>query len=169
MENTKLITLCGMISALAVVIMLVGGILELGTYAAPMIAGLCLIPIGKKYGRKYHLAIWGVVSIVSFLVVPYIEQDLIFLSLFGLYPVIYPTFQKLPKALRIITKLLYFNIITVAVEALVMLVLVPEIMNAAMITLLLLMGNITFLLYDFIIPRAELILDKYLGRFMRKF
>lgn len=169
MENTKLITLCGMISALAVVIMLVGGLLELGTYAAPMIAGLCLIPIGKKYGRKYHLAIWGVVSIVSFLVVPYIEQDLIFLSLFGLYPVIYPTFQKLPKALRIITKLLYFNIITVAVEALVMLVLVPEIMNAAMITLLLLMGNITFLLYDFIIPRAELILDKYLGRFMRNF
>ena len=158
-----------MISALAVVIMLVGGLLELGTYAAPMIAGLCLIPIGKKYGRKYHLAIWGVVSIVSFLVVPYIEQDLIFLSLFGLYPVIYPTFQKLPKALRIITKLLYFNIITVAVEALVMLVLVPEIMNAAMITLLLLMGNITFLLYDFIIPRAELILDKYLGRFMRNF
>ncbi len=169
MKKTKIITLCGMMAALAVVIMILGGILELGMYAAPMLSGLCLITVGKKYGRKYHLAMWGVVSVISFILVPQIEQNLMFLCLFGLYPIIYPCFRKMPKALEIITKLLYFNIVTVSIEALVMLVLVPEMIDTAMTLALLIMGNITFVLYDFVIPRAELIFEKYLGRFLRNF
>ena len=167
MKKTKLITLCGMMSALAVVIMLVGGYLEIGMYAAPMISGLLLMPVGDKYGKKYHFAMWAVVSIISFILVPYVEQNLMFLLLFGLYPAIYSFFGKIPKTLRLFLKFLYFNITFMGIEALVMLVLVPEVMSLGMIAVFLVLGNITFILYDLVLPRAEFIFKKYLGKLMK--
>lgn len=43
---------CTMMTALCVVLMWPGAILELGVYIAPLFAGLCLIPIGLKYGKN---------------------------------------------------------------------------------------------------------------------
>ena len=55
MRNTaKRMALCAMLAALCVVLMVLGAVLELGMYAAPMLAGLLFIPVGQKYGKKYH-------------------------------------------------------------------------------------------------------------------
>ena len=156
-----------MMSALAVVIMLVGGYLEIGMYAFPMISGLLLMPVGDRYGKKYHVAMWAVVSVISFILVPYVEQNLMFLLLFGLYPVIYSFFGKMPKALARVLKFIYFNAVFIGIEALVMLVLVPEVMSLGMIALFLVLGNITFIIYDLVIPRADFLFKKYLGRLMK--
>ena len=42
-ESQK-IALCGVLSALSVVVLLVGNVLQIGTYAAPMLASFLLIP-----------------------------------------------------------------------------------------------------------------------------
>ena len=167
MKKTKLITLCGMMSALAVVIMLVGGYLEVGMYASPMISGLLLMPVGDKYGKKYHFAMWIVVSVISFLILPHVVQNLMFLLLFGLYPILYSFFGKMSKILAFILKFIYFNVTFMGIEALVMLVLVPEVISPGMIVLFLVLGNITFVLYDLVIPRADFIFRKYLGKLMK--
>ena len=90
-----------------------------------------------------------------------------YLTLFGLYPILYPSFAKLPRRLIWPCKLLYFNFVVVAVEALVMLLLVPEIMTPAMALIMLALGNAIFVMYDRLIPRAHLLFRKYLGRFKR--
>ena len=161
MKQSKIIADCGMMTAVSVVIMILGSVLGLGMYASPMIVGLCLIPIGNKYGKKYHILSWVAVSILCFILIANVEQNLMFLCFFGCYPILWPYFQRIPKSIRLVVKLLYFNVLIIALEMLIMLVLVPEIMGKWMLAGLLALGNITFLCYDFIIPRAETVIAKY--------
>lgn len=165
---SKRISVCSMMAAVGVVVMLLGAVLGLGMYVCPVIVGLCLIPIGRDYGTKYQIMLWIVISILSFILVPNPEENLMFAGLFGWYPALWPKLQKLPKLLRLLLKLLLFNVIVIAIEALVMLVLVPEIMGTAMLLVLLVLGNIVFLLYDKLIPRFDIIARRYLKKAFHK-
>lgn len=167
MRQSNKIAYCGMMAALSVVVMILGHILGLGLYISPMIAGLCLLPIGKKYGEKYQWMLWAVVSLLSFLMISEVEQNLMYLTLFGLYPILYPHFERLPRRLKWPCKLLYFNLVAVGVEALVMLLLVPEAIVPWAAVVMLVLGNAIFFMYDFIVPRSELLFRKYLGKFKR--
>ena len=151
----KRMAMCAMMAALCVVLMLLGAVLELGVYAAPLLGGLCFIPVGQVYGKKYHMILFAVSAILCFLFVPNIEQNLVFTGLLGWYPIVHPSLQKLPKWLRLPVKLLLFNAIIVGIEYLVMTVLVPEVMGGVLIWILLALGNITFLAYDFMLPRLK--------------
>ena len=157
MKQTRALALCGVTAALAVAVMAAGGVLGIGTYISPLIAGMCLLPVGSLLGKKYHITLWLAVSALSFLLVPDIEQSLMFLCLFGCYPVLRPLFERLPRIPRLLCKLLFFNAVTIALEALVMLLLV----------LLLVLGNVVFVLYDVLIPRIAYLLNKRLSAFLR--
>ena len=152
-----------MMAALCVVLMVLGAVLELGMYACPLLAGLCFIPIGQKYGRKYHIILFVATALLSFFLVPNIEENLIFAGLFGWYPILRPVLQKLPGVLRWLVKLAVFNGVVVAIEWLVMTVLAPEAMADVMLWVLLALGNVTFIAYDFLIPR----LDALMGRIVK--
>ena len=160
---TKRMAACAMMAALCVVLMVLGAVLELGMYACPLLAGLCFIPIGQKYGRKYHLILFAATALLSFFLVPNIEENLIFAGLFGWYPILRPVLQKLPGVLRWLVKLAVFNAVVVAIEWLVMTVLAPEAMADVMLWVLLALGNVTFIAYDFLIPR----LDALMGRIVK--
>ena len=160
---TKRMAACAMMAALCVVLMVLGAVLELGMYACPLLAGLCFIPIGQKYGRKYHLILFVATALLSFFLVPNIEENLIFAGLFGWYPILRPVLQKLPGVLRWLVKLAVFNGVVVAIEWLVMTVLAPEAMADIMLWVLLALGNVTFIAYDFLIPR----LDTLMGRIVK--
>jgi len=166
-KNSKTIAACGMTAALSVVIMLLGGILELGMYLSPMVCGFCLVPIGQKHGAKYQWLVWGCVSILSFIMVPNAEENLMYAAIFGLYPILYPYFEKLPRGLRWPGKLMYFNLVTLGVEALIIWVLVPEVMTWWMGLILMAMGNVIFVLYDFLLPRTDILMKRYLGKLRR--
>ena len=160
MGQTKRLTICAMMAAVSVVLMLLGAVLQLGTYAAPLLTGMVLIPIGNRYGRKYQVMLWLVISVLCFMLIPAAEQNMMFAGLFGWYPIVYPTLQKLPRLMRLPVKLLLFNGVVIAMEALLLWVIAPEAMELGMVLLLLALGNVTFLLYDYLIPKTELILRR---------
>lgn len=166
-NKAKVVAVCGIMAALSVVILLLGAVLGLGIYLAPMIAGVCLLLIRRAYGVKYHIILWITVSILSLILVPEIEENLMYLCLFGCYPILYPVFQRLPKGLRMIVKLLYFNVVFLAVEALIMMVLVPEAVDEWFFIIFLLLGNVAFVCYDIVLPRVEILLERYLGKLIR--
>lgn len=168
MNKAKAVAVCGMAVALSVVIMLIGGYLGFGTYLSPMLAGMIIFPIGERFGKKYQFGFWAAVSFLSIILVPNIEQNLMFVFIFGLYPIIYPYFQKLPKVPRVVLKLIYFNILTLVLEAVIIKFFAPEAFDMPLIILLMVMGNIIFILYDFIVPRSKYLIDRYLGRFIGK-
>lgn len=160
MEQTKRLAVCAMMAAVSVVLMLLGAVLQLGTYAAPLLTGMLLIPIGNRYGRKYQVMLWIVISLLSFMLIPAAEQNMMFAGLFGWYPIAYPRLQKLSRLLRLPVKLLLFNGVIIAMEAALIWLIAPEAMSIGMALLLLALGNVTFMLYDYLIPKTELILRR---------
>jgi len=165
MVRAKQLAVCSMMTALCVVLMALGMVLELGTYAAPMFASLCLIPVREKYGKRWQVLIWIAAALLCFLLLPVPEQNLMFFGLFGWYPILRPSFQKMPRMLRIPAKFLAMNAAMIAIEALVMLVLVPEVMGTAMLLVFLALMNVLFLCFDFLLDRLHPLfchLTKYL-------
>lgn len=159
-QDARRMAVCAMMTALSVVLMVLGAVLELGMYACPLFAGLCFVPIGQKYGRKYHIMLYVAAAILCFLLVPNIEENLVFAGFFGWYPILRPSLQKLPKVLGWICKVMIFNGIVIAIEWLVMTVLVPEVMGGTVLMLLLVLGNILFVAYDLLVPRAEVLMGR---------
>ena len=161
MKQSKIIATCGMMTAFAVVIMVSGALLGIGMYASPMIAGLSLVPIGEKFGKKYHASVWIAVSLLSFMLIPEIEQNLMFLCVFGSYPILYSYFQRINPKIRIAAKLLYFNVVIVTLEYVIMTLLVPEVFDFGWLIVLLVGANFVFICYDKIIPNTGKIMKKF--------
>lgn len=166
MIQTKKIALGGVSSALALVILLIGGAIGIGAYAAPMLAGLILLPAGRLLGAKMHALLWLAVSLLALLLVPDAETALMFLAPFGCYPIVRPWLCRLPGLLGFGAKLLFFNAVTISLQLLLMLLLVPQALELWLL-LLLLLGNAVFLLYDRVLPIAEQYLVRRLSKLMR--
>ncbi len=165
MTNAKKVALCGMSVAICLVILLVGGWIGVGTYAAPLLAGILLCPAGKELGRKYQCVMWLAAGLLGLFLVTDLEESVLFLGFFGWYPALRPQLARLPKGVRIAVKLLIFNAAVVALEALLLLVLLPDAKTPVLLLLLLLaVGNVVFLLYDRLLPKLELLYERRLRR-----
>ena len=165
-SNTRRLAVCAMTAAVGVVLMLLGSFMGLGMYMAPIFVGWCLIPIGQKYGVRYQTMLWIVIGLLSLLLVSDMEQNLMFVGFFGWYPIIRAKLQKLPRVPRLCLKLLLFNVVIVSLESIVFMFLAPEALEAWLAILLLAVGNLTFLFYDYAFPVFELLAEHYLKRLL---
>ena len=154
-ESQK-IALCGMLGALSVVLLLVGCALQIGTYAAPMLA--------EEYGPRYALTLYVCVSILAVLFVPETELALFYVLVMGYYPVLRVRLNRIKsKVLRWILKFAIFNAATVVVYLLLFALLGPAVLDelladgTAMLVALLAAGNLCFWLCD----RALAALTRY--------
>ena len=99
------VALCGVLGALAVVIMCLGGIIPFATFACPVLCMAMLIPIAKLCGRKFGWVWYCAVALLTALLCPDKEAAALFAFL-GYYPLIKPWMDKRP--LSFLWKLLYF-------------------------------------------------------------
>ena len=82
-KKTFNIALCGLISALGVVIMMITAIIPTTTYAMPAMASLLLTVIVIETDKKWALASYFVVSVLSLLLVPDKESVAFYILFFG--------------------------------------------------------------------------------------
>ena len=155
MMNTRKIAAGAMMAAVCVVIMLLGAVIDLGTYAAALLAGVAAMPYGQKYGRKYQLMVFAASAALCFMLVPNIEQNLMYLGFYGWYPILWPSLQKLPKALGYGLKFVVFNVFFVSIELLVMCLLVPEVMESYLLFIFIVTANVVFFAYDYMLPGLD--------------
>ena len=71
--QSQKIALCGVLAALSVVVLLGGAALQIGTYAAPMLAAFLVVPVLEEYGTKYALLLYATVSLLALILVPETE------------------------------------------------------------------------------------------------
>ena len=143
-ESQK-IALCGVLSALSVVVLLVGNVLQIGTYAAPMLASFLLIPVLEDY-----------VSLLSLFLVPDKELVLFYVLVLGYYPVLRVRLNNIRRGvLRWMAKFGCFNAAVVVMYALLIVVLAPPELvqefaaeGTPMLLALLALGNLSFWLCD---------------------
>lgn len=154
-NNSRRMALCGMMAALAVTIMLLGGVIPLATFCCPALAGLALIPVLIEAGKKWTLMVYAAAAVLSLLLGPDKEAALLFAFL-GYYPALKPTLDGVKNpALRIAAKLGIFNLAAAAMMLMIAFVLnmqaiVAEYaaMGVAGCIAFVILANVTMLLYD---------------------
>lgn len=155
--KSREIALCGMLNALAVVLMNLGSLVPLATFCTPLLAMLVLLPVLEEYGPKMAWAAWFSVSILSLLLVSDRETALVYVF-FGWYPILRPRIAAITsKLLRLGAKLLLCNVLILTLYGLVLRLmgLTSDLVDAAwgMNALLLVLGNVVFLLLDLVLAR----------------
>lgn len=161
-NNTRRIALGGMLAAVALVIMCLGGLIPIATYICPMLCCATAFVVLRFCGKRIAWTWFGTVSILSLLLAPDKEAAVVFLFL-GYYPLIKGSVDT--KRLSVVIKFAYFNIAILAaywvlIEILGLDQIAQENVEFGLwgIALLLVLGNITFFLLD----RLLLIIGKRL-------
>ena len=155
-QKSSSVAMGGVICALCVVVMLSGSIIPAATFCAPALAGALLMAVAVDAGMKQAWTCYGVVALVSLLFVPDKEMALFFVLLFGYYPLLKAYLQRLPgHVMPFCCKLAVFNLAVVAVYSLLLFVfpmpgLVEEFAESQpwMLAVLLVLGNVSFVIYD---------------------
>lgn len=174
-NRSRRMALCGMMVALGVVFMLMGGVIPLATFCSPALAGLVLLPLMTESGKKMALGAYVAISLLTLLLGPDKESALLFLFL-GYYPVLKWTLDRIRvRPLRIAAKLAVFNLAAGAMLLSMSLVFNMQAvmdeyaaMSAAMLAAFVLLANVTLLLYDrVVLVMMVLYLKKLRPRLMR--
>lgn len=155
--KSRQIALCGVLSALAVVVLLLGGAIGIGTFAAPVLAMAVLLPVLEEYGPRAAATAYGAVSILALLLVPDRELALVY-ACFGWYPILRPRIARIPsRLLRLVVRLAVCNAVIAVLYGLLLrlLGLTADLMDASRLLnmVLLVMGNLVFLLLDLVLAR----------------
>lgn len=165
-NSAERMALGGTLAALAVVIMTLGGVIPLATFCCPILACFLLIPVLDACGRKIAWVWYAAVAILSVLLCPDKEAAGVFLFL-GYYPICKPVLDKLPKAFRWVCKAILFNMAVVVMYAVLIFLMGMDAIGAefreagtVMLVVMLLMGNVTFLLVDILLGRLTLIYQR---------
>ena len=151
-NQSGVIALGGMMAALAVVVMCLGGMIPVATFLCPVICMLLERFVLQNCGRRIAWAWYGAVSILSLLLGPDKEAAAVFLFL-GYYPILKPWLDR--RRMSLLLKLALFNgAIVLMYGLLIRLMGMNEIasefdaMGKVMTALTLILGNMTFWLLD---------------------
>ena len=147
----------GMFAALAVVIMSLGGLIPVATFTCPMLCMLLLAFVTKMCGSRIGWAWYGAVAVLSLLFGPDKEAASVFAFL-GFYPIVKPWFDRLRFA--VLPKLIVFNVLILTMYGLLIRLLgMNQIavefaeLGQALTLVMLLLGNVIFLLLDRVLTR----------------
>lgn len=166
-SESRRMALCGVLAALAVVFLGLGGIVPLATFCCPILAMTCLVPIVQSFGVKTALLFYAAVSILGLLLAPDKEVALFFAFL-GWYPALRPRLNAKihKKGIRILVKLTVFAVCTAAMYALAIFVLgmgyiAEEYAGAqALLWLTIVLGLFTWLLVDRLLGLVTILYEK---------
>lgn len=155
--RARALALCGVLAALAVTLLCLGGIIPAAMLCAPILAMAVLLPVLEELGPKAAGTVYAAVSILALLLVPDRETALVYLF-FGWYPILRPRIAALPsRFLRVGARLLICSADILLLYGLVLRLmgLTADLLeNTRLLNLLLfLSGNVVFLLTDSTLAR----------------
>ena len=142
----------GVLAALAVVIMSLGGLIPIATYVSPMLCAVLLQAVLLSCGTRVAWAWYGAVAILAVLLSPDKEAAAVFVFL-GYYPIVKPRLDRTRPAW--LWKGLLFNCSVFVMYFLLLRLFGMEELGEefaefgfVMLLVLLAMGNVTFFLLD---------------------
>jgi len=162
------VALGGVIGALSLICML-GTVFPYAIYAMPALAGIMLIPVVAEIGVRWAWLVFGSVAALSLMIIlsysP--EATAMYVAFLGYYPVLRVTLQKLPFFIAWPLKLLVFNAAVISVYwALMNLAAIPpdafEMFGVDLPQVMLVFGNVVFIIYDLALENIYLLYIKYL-------
>lgn len=166
-RRTKRLAICAMLSALGVVILYFGALLEVFELCVVALTAMLMVPIVIEYGRGYPWGIYLTTTVLSLLLLPQKMPGVVYL-LFGFYPIVKAYLERLPRWICFICKQGIFILIEAAVVVASNLILGVEDMPLWYNASLILLGYATLVLFDLALTKLiTLYVRKYRDRLSR--
>ncbi len=143
----------GIVSALGLVILYIGSVIDVMDLSAAAFASILLIAVISENGSRDAVLIYAVTSLLSWLLLPNRSPALLYTMFFGYYPMLKLHLDRLGRLWGTVLKLLTLN------AALALTILAGHYLfasgaeDSALLWLYFLIFNPTFLLYDVALSR----------------
>ncbi|MCD7797183.1 MAG: hypothetical protein LUG95_06150 [Clostridiales bacterium] len=153
MKESTTLAVCSITTALSVVFLFLGGITYIFAYAMPILVGLLMIMIKTTFGTKSAWITYTATSLLSFMLVADRECMLMYIMIFGYYPIIKSAIDKIKLTpVRVIVKLILFNAMLCGCQLLLVYVFgIPFLSEGEgkyIIVIFAVMMNLLFLIYN---------------------
>lgn len=171
------VALGGVLCSLALLAMFMTGLAPFFTYLCPMFAGGLVVVLLIEAGAKWATAAYVAVAILSVFTTPDKEAAMIFLFLFGHYPIVKVYLEKIPSRLwEYAAKLGLFNVCSVSCYWVIINVfgigqLLESLGDWGQYGLLIFLGlaNLVFLMYDYCITSGvRWYIDSFRPKYLKK-
>ncbi len=151
MRQTKKLTMSAMIVALSTLFLVLGAFIDVLDLSACALASVLVAFVYIEIGRPYHFLVWLATSLATFLLFSGSTVWILYLSVFGIYPILKAYIEKLPRWSWLILKLLYINaVLTVLAFLFELIFKIPLIAHDNLLVKigLYILLNVAFVLYD---------------------
>ncbi len=94
-----IVSLCGIMSGLALVMMFFLSMIPSFEYVSPIFSGVLLWVVAERLGTRYGICSYAVVGLLCLFISPNYEANMMFIFIFGYYPIVRQYLMKLPHFL----------------------------------------------------------------------
>ena len=175
MKQSSKCALGGITAALSLVMMISVAIVPFMTYALPAIAGALTVFMVVEVDKKWASGVYAAVAILGMFLVPEKEVAVMYLALFGYYPIVKALIEsKIPAVVCWLLKIILFEI-TMVVSYILMIkfmgVTIDEMdtLGKLAIPILLGAGTLAFIIYDFALTRLVSIYTRNWRKHFRRY
>lgn len=166
------IALCGILCAICVIMMFFTGVIPIGAYILPAVAGIVIWIIYQEINLKWALLSYSAVALLALLLTPDIESKLLFAAFFGYYPAVRDKLAAIkPKALSLVLRFASFNIPVVIIYFLLLNVMgMSDLLEDFAgfgewaVIIFWALGNFIFICYDICLDQLSYFYDKWLRK-----
>jgi len=109
-NNTKRLAVSAILSALGVVLLSLGAVLQVMDISMAVIASLCVTVAVIEYGKAAPWLIYAATGALSLILIPTNSAAAMYILFFGFYPIIKEKLEKRKRAVSWILKEAVFNI-----------------------------------------------------------
>lgn len=171
-SKTKNTAVCGLMTALSVVLMMLTTLVPIFMYVIPIATGLVVLFVADISDKKWGVGVYFSTAFLSLFLITDKEAALTYALFFGYYPLIKDIIEKLPKALGWLLKLILFNVsaVGIGVISFYLFGVSGEEYNEFgeyTIPILLIMANVAFVLYDFCLTKNRFLLMRFSESFKK--
>ena len=114
MNATKKLTLSSMSAALSAVILMLSSFFEVMELTVGAVASMLVVFVFVEVKGAYPYLVWLVTSTIAILLFPSKTIGVGYFLIFGIYPILKSFFEKLPRGLDVIPKVVYFTAVGAA-------------------------------------------------------
>ena len=154
-----------MLSALGVVILYLGAIVEVLDLSLAALVPIFVIYVAIELGGPWPWLVYGVTGLLAWLLLPQKFGAVVYLGFMGWYPMVKQWAERhLPRLLSLVVKLAAFQVVLLVAYGCVR-VFSVDLSLGVKLGYAALFANVTFLLYDFVLTRF---ITLYIYRWRRR-
>ena len=153
--KTKTLTVCAMLSAISVVILYLGSLIDVLDASMAVIASLACVIAVIEFGKAAPWMIYSVTSVLSVLLLANKSPAVMYAGFFGFYPILKEIFEKRNKVIAWVLKEITFNVALVVCFLIIRFVIFFDIppIPIAMYVIGAVLIEVIFVLYDIALTR----------------